>query len=254
MHMTKEMFRKGIELSRIVKTSALLTLSGVTPDCIDERIVQTCIESQAEDGGFVGNTDTIWSICLLHQYAIYTRQVHSALRWIQSNSDEQGGFGRTKRDMHRIPVTGLALYLLPQLTQKKHLCWLERTWSQEINSLTYKAAYTLMAFSKNNFLPENKALIDDTIKWLVSQQEDNGGFAPWHKHPVGSNIYCTAIGLLGLLSYGKAQYRLEILKAYDYMKNTQLPSGIWPYHEIEDGTSWGLYAMSKVEEYLGDLP
>jgi hypothetical protein len=34
------------------------------------------------------------------------------------------------------------------------------------------------------------------------------------------------------------------------MKNTQLPSGIWPYHEIEDGASWGLYAMSRVEEFL----
>jgi hypothetical protein len=34
------------------------------------------------------------------------------------------------------------------------------------------------------------------------------------------------------------------------MKNTQLPSGIWPYHEIEDGASWGLYAMSKVEEFF----
>jgi hypothetical protein len=250
VHMTREMFRKKIELGRIVKTSALLILSGVSPNCIDDRIVKACVKSQFADGGFIGNTDTIWSICLLRQYQTFDQQINSAIAWLQSNSDENGGFGRTKRDMHRIPVTGLALYLLPQLAQEKHLRWLERTWADEINSLTYKAAYTLMAFKKNNYMPYDKTMIDNTIDWLAGQQEENGGFAPWLKHPAEPDIYCTAIGTLGLLSYGSARYFGEIHKAYRYMKNTQLPSGIWPYHEIEDGASWGLYAMSRVEEFL----
>ena len=189
VRITREMFRKNIELSRIVKTSALLTLSGVPPNCIDENIVKSCAENQFDDGGFAGNTDTIWSICLLRQYPVYTRQTNAAMEWLEGNSGENGGFGRTKRDMHRIPVTGLALYLLPQLAQEKHLKWLETAWTSEINSLTYKAAYTLMAFNKNNYMPQDKKLIDRTIDWLVSQQEDNGGFAPWLKHPVVPNIY-----------------------------------------------------------------
>jgi prenyltransferase beta subunit len=250
--MTKEMFRKNIELSRIVKTSTLLTLSGVSPNCIDENIVKSCAESQLDDGGFTGNTDTIWSICLLQQYPVYTQQANTAGKWLESNSDEKGGFGRTKRDMHRIPVTGLALYLLPQLSREKHLKWLEAAWTNEINSLTYKAAYTLMAFNKNNYIPHDQTLIDNTIDWLACQQEDNGGFAPWLKHPVGPNIYCTAIATLGLLSCGIARYSGQIHKAYRYMQNTQLPGGIWAYHEIEDGASWGLYAMSKVEEIFGE--
>jgi prenyltransferase beta subunit len=252
VHMTKEMFRKNIEPGRIVKTSALLTLSGVSPNCIDENIIKSCVEGQFDDGGYAGNTDTIWSICLLQQYPLYTRQTNAAREWLKSNSDENGGFGRTKRDMPRIPVTGLALYLLPQLAQEKHLKWLETAWTSEINSLTYKAAYTLMAFNKNNYTPHDKTLIDSTIDWLVSQQEDNGGFAPWLKHPAGPNIYCTAIATLGLLSYGIMRHSGQIHKAYRYMQNTQLPGGIWPYHEIEDGASWGLYAMSKVEEIFGE--
>jgi prenyltransferase beta subunit len=251
--MTKEMFRKNIELGRIVKTSALLILSGVPPNCIDENIVKSCAESQFDDGGFTGNTDTIWSICLLQQYPAYTRQANAAIEWLKTNSDENGGFGRTKRDMHRIPVTGMALYFLPHLAQEKHFNWLEAAWTSEINSLTYKAAYTLMAFNENNYMPHNKTLIDSTIDWLASQQEDNGGFAPWLKHPAGPNIYCTAIAALGLLSYGKEQYAENIFQAYRYMQNTQLPGGIWPYHEIEDGASWGLYAMSKVEEHYRDI-
>jgi prenyltransferase beta subunit len=251
VRMTREMFRKNIELSRIVKTSDLLILSGVSPNCIDENIVKSCVESQFDDGGFTGNTDTIWSICLLQQYPAYTRQANAAIEWLKTNSDEKGGFGRTKRDMPRIPVTGLALYLLPHLAQEKHLKWLEAAWTSEINSLTYKAAYTLMAFNKNSYMPHDKTLIDSTIDWLANQQEDNGGFAPWLKHPAGSNIYCTAIAALGLLSYGTERCFRQIHRAYRYMQNTQLPSGIWPYHEIEDGASWGLYAMSKVEEVFG---
>ena len=253
IHMTEEMFRKKIELSRIIKTSALLILSGVSQNCIDECIVKACINSQFDDGGFAGNTDTIWSVCLLQQYKVYAQQVDSAIKWLKENSCEEGGFGRTKRDMPRIPVTGLALYLLPQIVQEKHLRWLEQTWLQEKNSLTYKAAYTLMAFSKNRFIPENKTLIDCTNDWLAGQQEDNGGYAPWRNHPAGPNIYCTSIGTLGLLSYNSNRYSNQIIKAYDYMKNTQLPSGIWPYHEIEDGCSWGLYAMSKIEENFEGL-
>jgi prenyltransferase beta subunit len=247
--MTGEMLRKEIELARIVKTSALLILSGVSPSSIDPRIAKACAESQQADGGFTGITDTLWSICLLQHYNRYTEQTVGGLQWLQDNAGENGGFGRTRRDMRRIPVTGLALYIAPQLAQGTgHLQWLERTWLKEKNTLTYKAAYTLMAFSRSNRAPEDGGLIPGASAWLAGQQEDNGGFAPWRGHPAGATIYYTALGVLGLLSYGDKLYRGEILKAYTYMKETQLPSGIWPYHEIEDGASWGLYGMSKIEE------
>ena len=252
LNMTNEMNRKNIEISRITKTAAILLMTGLSLKCINDEILDKCVASQQNDGGFVGNSDTIWNICLLNYYEQYRSNTNEALQWLSNNSGADGGFGRNKRDMCRIPVTGLALYLLPQLSEPKHLEWLENTWLSEINSLTYKAAYTLLAFKTNSYKPKHNGLISDSIQWLASQQEDDGGFAPWRQHPVGSNIYCTAIAVLGLLSYGAEQYEAQILKAYAYMKKTQLNSGIWPYHEIEDGSSWGLYAMTKVEETLGD--
>jgi prenyltransferase beta subunit len=250
--MTKEMYRKQIELARIVKTCALLLLSGLASSSIEPNIIKACSCSQKADGGFTGTSDTLWSIVLLKNYPAFSLQVEQALAWLESNTDDYGGFGRTQRDMRRIPVTGLALYLLPEILPHKHLKWLENAWTEEMNSLTYKAAYTLMAFSKTNYQPSNN-LIERTVQWLVNQQEQNGGFAPWIEHPVGPNIYCTSIASLGLLSFGKEQHKTSILKAYDYMKQTQLPSGIWPYHEIEDGASWGLYAMTQIEQTYGEL-
>ena len=94
--------------------------------------------------------------------------------------------------MHRIPVTGLAFYLLPEIATEQNLEWLEKTWSSELNSLTYKAAYTILAFNKNQYVPKtNSRLIHETVAWLSTQQEPSGGFAPWLSHPVEENVYCT---------------------------------------------------------------
>jgi hypothetical protein len=249
--MTKEMCRKGIENSRIIKTSCLTLLSGVSPSCIPTEVVQCSVNNQRDDGGYIGTSDTMFNALFLSHYCEFQPHAAKAFDWIQNNADKNGGWGRTQRDMSRIPVTGLLLYFSPQLVQPKHLLWLEKTWKNEPNSLTYKAAYTLAAFSKNFYEPQDKTIITNTIEWLSSQQEPNGSFAPWKNHPVGADIICTSIATLGLLAYVRERDRDTILAAYHYMKNTQLPSGIWPYHEIEDGTSWGLYAMTRVEEYFG---
>lgn len=251
LNMCNEMFRKNIEIRRITKTCALLLMSGLSPHDIPKRIVDRCLSSQKDDGGFIGNTDTLWNIKFLEFYPQYREERNRAIEWFISDNGNEEGFGRSKRDMHRIPVTGLALYLLPEITTEKTLEWLENTWSSEKNSLTYKAAYTILAFNKNEYTPKkNNNLIHETALWLKKQQEASGGFAPWLTHPVGENVYCTAVALLALISMHEDSYRAAIERAYKYLCTTQLKSGIWAYHEIEDGASWGLYALSQAERYL----
>ena len=251
LNMANEMYRKGIEISRITKTCALLLMSGVSECIINARILQRCANSQHEDGGFIGNTDTIWNIKLLEYFPNFSAERIAALRWLTTNNGQEPGFGRSKRDMHRIPTTGLALYLLPELSNDKILTWLEKTWSSEKNSLTYKAAYTLLAFHKCHYQAQDKSLVRETVDWLISQQEDNGGFAPWRNHPAGEDVYCTAIATLGLITAGERAYN-AIKKAQDYLCFTQLKSGIWPYHEIEDGSAWALLALVESELFLGE--
>lgn len=251
LNMCNEMFRKNIEIRRITKTCVLLLMSGLSPYDIPQKIIEKCIASQKDDGGFIGNTDTLWNIKFLEFYPQYENERNKAIQWFVSNNGEEGGYGRSKRDMHRIPVTGLALYLLPEIANKKNLEWLENTWSSELNSLTYKAAYTILAFNKNQYVPKiNNKLICETADWLKAQQEISGGFAPWLGHPVGENVYCTAVALLALVSMQEDKYNDTIEKSYNYLCRTQLRSGIWAYHEIEDGASWGLYALSQAEKYL----
>lgn len=250
LNMTCEMYRKDIEISRITKTCALLLMSGLSKHDINPEIVTRFLDSQKPDGGFVGNTDTIWNCKLLEYYPEYQEQRDAAIRWLTQDNGVEPGFGRSKRDMHRIPVTGLALYLLPELGCVETLIWLEGLWQREINSLTYKAAYTLLAFRQCGFQCENPDLVQETVDWLITQQQRDGGFGPWLNHPVGANVYCTAIAMLGIMSDSNRPHTDVIARAHTYLCSTQLRSGIWPYHEIEDGSAWGLYALTQAESYL----
>ena len=253
LNMTHEMFNKNIEIRRITKTSALLMMSGLSSQDITSEIVEKCIKSQKQDGGFIGNTDTLWNIKFLSYFPKYDSNRLQAIKWVISDNGNEPGFGRSKRDMHRIPVTGLALFLLPELASPENLAWLEDTWYSERNSLTYKAAYTLLAFMKNGYQSKQEKLIAETAEWLVSQQEKSGGFAPWLNHPVGANVYCTSIALLAIISLNNKSFERVINKSYEYLCKTQLKSGIWPYHEIEDGASWGLLALTEAELFMEKL-
>jgi hypothetical protein len=252
LNMTREMYRKNIEISRISKTCAILLMSGLSKHDIHSGILERCLRSQREDGGFIANTDTIWNIKLLEFFPEFCDRRISAIEWLVTGNGLEKGFGRSKRDMHRIPVTGLALYLLPEIANDKELEWLERAWLSEQNSLTYKAAYTLLAFQECSYCSSRTHLMQDTVDWLLSQQQPSGGFAPWRDHPVGENVYCTAVAMLALLRVGSNSCQEAVKRARDYLHKTQLESGIWPYHEIEDGASWGLLALSQYELCIGE--
>ena len=245
------MCNKGIELPRITKCSTQLLMTGFSSNSIPNSILNDCLSAQNNDGGWVSVVDTIWNTKFLSFYSNNNNAsiaITNSLKYLMENR-VKFGFGRSKRDICRIPVTGIALYLLPELASSYSLKWLEDLWISEKNGLTYKAAYTLMAFKKNNYVPILENLIYDIIEWLVSQQEHDGGFSPWKEHPVGSNVYCTSVALIGLIQYIDEYPELKstIDKAYVYICNNQLVNGLWAYHELEDGGAWGLAALTMYE-------
>lgn len=238
-----QLVKKDLELLRPCRTGSLMLLSKVSANSMPSSLINRVLKEQKKDGGWVGPNDTMWSLLYLKQAgAAHLEVFQQGLQWLKSNRSSEFGWGRSQRDMARIPITGRILSFLPELACEQYLEGLEKLWIMESNSLTYKASFTLSAFRSSNYTPKKKALIKDTVSWLISQQNSDGGFGPWHDHPAGSQIYCTAVALLGLTSFVQLVDEQCILDAIRWMGRTQLSNGLWPYHQIEDGGSWGLYA------------
>ena len=246
---SRDFILKGIELGRICRIAVLLKESGVNPDTILYRkLAEKCIDMQRRDGGWADVVETMWCTVLLNLFSEFSDPVEKALKWLRGERHKDGGWGKSIRDPARIPVTGLLLYLLPQLSSDEGLKWLENKLYKERELEpypTYKAGFTLMAFSQNNYNPENQDLISETVSWLSGQQNDDRGWGPWKGHPVGSDPWCTGIDMVGLLQYPDTIHKKILLNGLEWLKEKQLPNGLWPYHYIEEGSSWALNALVK---------
>jgi hypothetical protein len=249
-NMLLEMNKKGIEIKRITKTASLLILSGLSPNSIPDKIIERVVNNQENDGGWVSVVDTMWNTFFLTLISKknYQDKVNSGKNYLIKQKNKHGLWGRSERDMSRIPVSGILLYLFPDIEKNMALKHLESLWDSEISSVVYKAGYTLMAFNKNEYLPQNREIIKQTCEWLATSQRKDGGFAPWIEHPVDSDVFCTSISILGLLQYPEFVPDYTFKKAYSWLLDNRLSSGIWKYHEIEDGASWGLFALTEMQK------
>ena len=50
--------------------------------------------------------------------------------------------------------------------------------------------------------------------------------------------------------HSHTQVSYDSCNRFDWIINNRLKSGIWKYHEIEDGASWGLFALSELKKRL----
>jgi hypothetical protein len=249
LHIIQEFLGKGIELERVCRVAVLLCQSGLNQNnSIFKLLAKRCASEQKSDGGWLGVVDTMWCASFLEVYGDYPESVKSALTWLTEQRHDDGIWGQTERDIGRITVTGQMLYFLPQLASKSSLKWLEKKWRQELEidpGLTYKGAFTLMAFKRNNYQPTDSQLIFQTIQWLAAQQNNDFGWGPWKGHSAGSDPWCTGITMDGLLLYPNKVPQKVLGTGLEWLKEKQLPNGLWPYHYIEEGSSWALYALTR---------
>ncbi len=249
--LVRQLLDNDIELVRPCRTGCLLLLSGLTANSLPSELTNRVYAEQHTDGGWVGPDDTMWSLLFLKLLGHRDADAFvKGVSFLHARRANQFGWGRSERDIPRIPITGRILHFLPEVHRPEYTDGLMKLWTKEKDSLTYKASFTLAAMRTAGSQPAQNSAIRQAIEWLTRQQNTDGGFSPWKGHPVGSDIYCTAISILGLLQYSAEVPHEVIEKAVEWMSVRQLGNGLWAYHQIEDGAAWGLYASYLVQTTL----
>ncbi|MBE3135842.1 MAG: terpene cyclase/mutase family protein [Thermoplasmata archaeon] len=253
----KQYLEKQIELERIIKVSLLLIKSGVNQNnSIFQEIVRRCLTQQKEDGGWIGVEDSLWCVAFLKEFEEYSQEYRRGLEWLKKQKLKNGSWGKTDRDIGRIPLTGILLYLLPELSNKESLKWLESEWKKEFSinpKLTYKSAFTLMTLKSNNYHFADSNFFDDTLDWLESQQNEDYGWGPCKGQPIGSTPFYTGVAIIGLLQYPDRINRNVIANGLKWIEKKQLEDGLWPDHYIEEGSIWSLFALTEGYKLLKGL-
>jgi len=240
----------SLEIGRKALPACVLSYEGtVSPLIADDELRQT----QKDDGGWSNVRDTAVLAALCHFRRSLQDCYQSAVSWLTEVRKENGGWGLTERDTSRIPITGLLLYLLPELSDHKVVLWFKNKWRKDLQGdtrLTYKGGFFLLGLSASGVSIDDCSLIKETYSYLFDEQNEDGGFGPWKDHPIGSDPWSTGIVLLGLLSYPELVKRDGIEKAVNWLAETQLPNGLWPYHYIEEGSAYAYWGLVEALKYL----
>jgi len=150
--------------------------------------------------------------------------------------NEDGGFGRFKGDVSRIPVTWRVLEVLKELgigknkMIEKALIWLKKEWEKDTKKgggLSYKCSGILISNFLYNF--EDDEFIEKQGRWLLDDQQEDGGWSARKNTPVGSIPSYTSLAILALYLTDKEKYLKNIEKGLLWIEK----KGLWKEHPIE---------------------
>lgn len=211
------------------------------------------ISSQRKDGGWADVEETLWCLGYLSAFGKrYCKEAANGKKWLSSVRLPCGAWGKSSRDQPRIPITALAATLTPETISNTTLNWLAQQWEVDLNGttqLTYKGAYFLLASAHTEAHYDN-SLINNTIEYLIKEQQGDGSYGPWKGHPVGSDPWITGVVLWGLSRVQEKVPKKTIEKALSWLESKQLDNGLWPYHYLDDGTAMALLGISSNLHFL----
>ncbi|OGR01307.1 MAG: hypothetical protein A2511_15525 [Deltaproteobacteria bacterium RIFOXYD12_FULL_50_9] len=232
---------RSLESVRLARGATALLLAGNNESVnLFRQAVDQLIQSQRPDGGWSDPEETAWAIgCIRLVQGQDDPVVQAATNWLNNVRLPTGGWGRHPRDQARIPITALISSLVPEAVKKEDIDWLQDEWARDFRGpvrLSYKAGFYLLAMPQDR----EDELIGQTIAHLTQDQNPDGGFAPWKGHPIGSEAWSTGVVLWGLSRWSDKVDPAILERALSWLHKTQLPSGYWPYHYLDDGASLAL--------------
>lgn len=244
---------RDLEPTRLAKASLSLIFSGFSPSKKIREAIDRLIKIQRPDGGWADSAETAWAVGAIKSLkGSGESSLELAYHWLHRNRIYNGGWGRHNRDQARIPITALIATFVPEVVKLDDINWISNEWQRDFGGqvrLSYKAGFFLLALAEGYA----DALVEQTIEHLSKDQNDDGGFGPWRNHPIGSDPWSTGVVLWGLSRWIGMVDKAVIQKAMSWLERTQLPSGYWPYHYLDDGTSLALIGAVAAMKALASV-
>lgn len=240
-----------LEPGRLARVGYALLKSGcsVEGSFPGDELASYLILAQHGDGGWTDIEETLWSLGYLAAFGEkYGKEIVNGQKWLASVQLPCGAWGKSSRDQPRIPITALAATLVPRTVGNAGLRWLEQQWETDLSNstqLTYKGAFFLLAHAHSQAAFGNN-LVNRTISYLNSEQEEDGSFGPWREHPIGGDPWSTGVALWGLSRVGELAPDQTVERALSWLRSKQLPNGLWSYHYLDDGAAMALIGISSV--------
>ncbi|MFZ2634332.1 MAG: prenyltransferase/squalene oxidase repeat-containing protein [Desulfosalsimonadaceae bacterium] len=242
--------QESIRIARVV--FSLLKVGCTSHTLIFQLLADQLERSQYKDGGWSDPEETVWALSVIRSVRENNPPgIDSARKWLHSMRKNLGGWGYNNRDQARIPTTSLIAAIEPDILKPQDFDWLLNEWRKDFAGpvrLSYKAGFFLLMMPSGR----DDELVCQTISHLADDQNDDGGFAPWKGHPICSDPWSTGVVLWGLSRWGSLVERTVLERALEWLQKTQLPSGYWRYHYLDDGTSLALIGAVSAMKALVD--
>ena len=242
------------DAKRISQSLKVLIDAGISPrNGQFDHVVNLLRNRQKDDGGWTSTEESAWAMAVVKSVLPKEEDaIGRGCEFLEKIRHVVGGWGQTKRDIPRIPTTALVCELVPELSDKGAIDWISQEWEKDLEGavrLSYKAGFFLLAAGNKKEWVDSE-LVEKTIKYLSQEQNDDGGFAPWKNHPIGSDPWSAGVVLWGLSKWGDRVDKQIFKKALMWLKKSQLPSGVWPYHYLDDGASMAVLGIIGAQKAL----
>lgn len=225
----------NIELMRVSEVAAVLLELGLKKDKEINNIFNDIIKSKNK----TNLSEMIYCLEFLSYFPEAKEVINNTIKFLFNHTNKDGGLGRFVGDRSRIPVSWKALesFYLNNCPYdkniKKIVNWIQKEWAEDIQrgGLSYKCSGILLA---NSYYPYfDKDFISKSIKWLLDDQNEDGGWGPRRGSPVGSVPSDTALALRALSNYKGNEVERVIRKGIKWLMENKLESGFWKEHPVE---------------------
>lgn len=235
-----DFIQRKLPYRRVAKLAGLLLLSGIYGAHAHwrEMTFNYLSNKRQPDGAWVDCEDTVWCIYVLQCLGEKHDVLEISKEWL--GTERSGaGWGYCQRDAPCIPITSIARMLIPSLCDQRSSVWLNEQWLRDFSSpfrLSYKAAWFLLSQGKQE---KDLWLGEQTLKHLLVDQREDGGWGPWRDHPAPTDCFSTGIAMWAIASLNNDnQINAALERAIEWCESHRLENGLFATHYIEEGSAW----------------